>query len=115
MNFQALSDSHVLTTLGERIRGTRLRRNMTQKELGEQSGLSLKAIQNLESGRGRLDSLVAVLRVLRQLDSLNAFLPEPGISPLDLARRQGKVRERAASKYKITPDDPANTDEQEPW
>ncbi|WP_193161273.1 helix-turn-helix domain-containing protein [Microbulbifer hainanensis] len=96
MSFHGKSDQQILRTLGERLRGHRLRRDITQEQLAQRAGLSVSTIKGLESGRGRLDSLVAVLRELQQLDGLEAFLPEPGISPLQLAERQGKPRQRAS-------------------
>lgn len=90
------SDRQILQMLGERLRRHRLRRDITQEQLAERAGLSVSTIKGLEAGRGRLDSLVAVLRELQQLEGLNAFLPDPGISPLQLAERRGKPRQRAS-------------------
>jgi len=96
MEFHGKTDQQVLRALGERLRGHRLRRDITQEQLAERAGLSVSTIKGLEAGRGRLDSLVAVLRELQQLDGLDAFLPDPGISPLQLAERRGKPRQRAS-------------------
>jgi transcriptional regulator with XRE-family HTH domain len=96
MSLQGKSDRQILQLLGERLRGLRLRRDITQENLAERAGLSASTIKGLEAGRGRLDSLVAVLRELGQLDALESFLPEPGISPLQLAERRGKQRQRAS-------------------
>lgn len=96
MSFLGKSDQQVLQILGERLRGHRLRMDITQEQLAQRAGLSVSTIKGLEAGRGRLDSLVAVLRELQQLDGLEAFLPEPGISPLQLAERQGRPRQRAS-------------------
>ncbi|MFC6632444.1 helix-turn-helix domain-containing protein [Microbulbifer taiwanensis] len=98
MSVSGKSDQQILQLLGERLRRHRLRRDITQEQLAERAGLSVSTIKGLESGRGRLDSLVAVLRELQQLDGLEAFLPDPGISPLQLAERQGRPRQRASGK-----------------
>lgn len=95
MSFLGKSDQQILKILGERLRRHRLRRDITQEQLAQRAGLSVSTIKGLESGRGRLDSLVAVLRELQQLDGLEAFLPDPGISPLQLAEREGRPRQRA--------------------
>ena len=52
-------------------------------------------IKSLESGSGKLSTVIAVLRELGALDALDSFIPEPSISPLQLAKMQGRQRERA--------------------
>ncbi len=69
---------------------------MTQQHVAETASLSLNSIKALESGKGKLSSLIAVLRELNALDSLDAFLPDVPVSPLQLARSQGKKRQRAS-------------------
>ncbi len=96
MDFYTLSDKAIEQELGERIKTLRLRKNITQKELAAATTLSLNTIKSLESGRGKLSSLIAVLRELSALDHLNNFIPETTLSPLQLAKMQGKVRERAS-------------------
>ena len=96
MDFYSLSDRAVEQELGSRIKALRLRRNITQQQLAEATTLSLNTIKSLESGRGKLSTLIAVLRELGALDNLHSFIPEISISPLQLAKRQGRVRERAS-------------------
>jgi len=98
MDLYSLSDKGIEKELGGRIRALRLRKNVTQKELAEATMLSLNVIKSLESGRGKLSSLVAVLRELGALDHLNSFIPESTISPIQLARMRGKGRERASGE-----------------
>lgn len=97
MNFYTLSDKAIEEELGNRIKALRLQKNVTQQELADATTLSLNVIKALESGRGKLLSLIAVLRELGALDQLENFIPETTtISPLQLAKMQGKVRERAS-------------------
>lgn len=98
MDFYSLSDKAIEDELGHRFRDLRLRRNMTQKELAEATTLSLNTIKALEAGKGKLASVIAVLRELGALDELDSFIPQPGISPLQLAKRQGKPRQRASGE-----------------
>jgi len=98
MNFYSLSDKGIEEELGGRIKSLRLRMNMTQQALAEATLLSLNTIKSLESGRGKLSTLIAVLRQLGALDNLDSFIPEISISPMQLARMQGKQRERASGK-----------------
>lgn len=98
MDLYSLSDKGLEAELGSRIRALRLRKNVTQKELAEATTLSLNAIKSLESGRGKLSTLIAILRALGALDHLNSFIPEPSISPIHLAKMQGKGRKRASGE-----------------
>jgi len=95
MDFYTLSDAGIEKELGHRIRRLRLRRNITQKELAEAATLSLNTVKSLETGSGKLSTLIAVLRELGALDDLDNFIPEISISPMQLAKMQGKSRQRA--------------------
>ncbi len=99
MDFYTLTDKGIEEELGQRIRALRLRKNITQKELSEATTLSLNTIKSLESGRGKLSSLIPILRELGTLAQLDSFIPENTISPLQMAKRKGKQRARASGKH----------------
>lgn len=105
MDFYALSDKAIEAELGQRIKTLRLQRDITQQQLAEATTLSLNTIKALEAGRGKLATLIAVLRELEALEQLDNFIPEPTISPLQLVRMQGKVRERASGTRRKPADD----------
>lgn len=87
----------VLTELGARLRRTRLEQNRTAEQVAETSGVGTRTLLRLESGEGaNLTTLVRVLRGLGRLGALDSFLPEPTVSPLELAKRSGHVRQRAS-------------------
>ena len=96
MDFYSMTDKGIGVEIGQRIRSLRLRRNLTQQQVADMAALSLNAIKSLESGKGKLLTFIAVLRELGALDGLAQFIPEPSISPMQLARRQGKKRQRAS-------------------
>lgn len=99
MNFTEMGDQGVLEELGDRIRRGRLNRNVAQADLARAAGVSRTVLQRLEGGRGcTLENLVRILRALGVLGQLDAFLPDPGYSPIQLAKLHGAVRERA-SRY----------------
>ncbi|HSQ75764.1 MAG TPA: helix-turn-helix transcriptional regulator [Bacteroidota bacterium] len=99
MDFVGLSDGRILETIGERVRTERLNQNRTQLDVAKHSGVGLNVIKRLENGRGcTLSSLVRILRALGKLDHLDMFLPEPGISPIALARMSGRQRKEATGK-----------------
>ena len=96
MDFYSMTDKGIIFELGNRIRSLRLRKNLTQQQLSDATALSLNTIKSLESGKGKLITLIAVLRELGALDGLDSFIPEITISPLQLARQKGKKRKRAS-------------------
>lgn len=96
MDFFSMTDKGIGVEIGHRIRALRLRRNLTQQQVADMAALSLNAIKSLESGKGKLSTLIAILRELGALDALDNFIPEPTISPIQLARQQGKKRQRAS-------------------
>lgn len=98
MNYYSLSDSAIEIEIGARLKALRLRRNITQKSLADATGLSVTAIKGIESGGGRIATLIAVLRELSALDQLEQFIPEITVSPLQLARRGGKKSQRASGR-----------------
>lgn len=92
-----LTDDAVLEQIGSRLARTRLERNLTQVTLADAAGVGLATLQRLEAGQGaNLVSLLRVLRTLGLLDALEALLPEPTPSPLELLKLQGSRRRRAA-------------------
>ena len=97
MDLYSMSDRAILREIGRRLRRRRLDRNLTQQVLADMAGLSRTTVSDLERGApaGML-TLVQVLRALGGLEELDAFLPEPGLSPLELARMKGRERQRAS-------------------
>lgn len=96
MDYYAMTDNGVASEIGKRIRSLRLRKNLTQDQLSKAAALSLNSIKALESGKGKLQTIIAVLRELGALDQLENFIPETVVSPLQLAARHGKRRVRAS-------------------
>jgi len=101
MNFRIMSDKAILEELGARLRRQRLNQDTTQKELAKKAGVSRTVIQKMEQGEEVVVAgLIRVMRALGVLDQLDNFLPDPGISPIQLARLQGKERQRASGERK---------------
>lgn len=98
MNYYEMTDKAIEAEIGMRIKSLRLRRNLTQQQVAEAAAVSLNVIKALESGKGKLSSLISVLRELGALDDLDSFIPEQVVSPLQLARRQGK-KETASVRH----------------
>jgi transcriptional regulator with XRE-family HTH domain len=97
MSIYALSDLAVLRELGQRLRRRRLDQNLSQEDLAERTGLNRTTISGLERGDpATLLTFIQILRGLEALDELDAFLPDPGPSPLALAKLEGHRRQRAS-------------------
>jgi transcriptional regulator with XRE-family HTH domain len=93
----------VLLELGARIRGYRLQQNLRVIDITRLSGLPARTINRLEAGENStLETVVRVLRALGRLDALDAFLPAPTLSPIQLAALGGQVRQRASRPRKKT-------------
>jgi putative transcriptional regulator len=94
-----LPDSAVLRLLGNRIQQERLNQNLTQMDLAHRATLSRIVITHLEGGKGcTLGNFIRILRSLGKLDQMDLFLPDPGVSPLQLARLKGRTRQEASGK-----------------
>jgi transcriptional regulator with XRE-family HTH domain len=93
-----LTNEAVLDELGQRLKQTRLRRNLTQRYLAEEAGVSLATVRSLEDGKpSQLVTLIRVLRVLGLLGGLERAIPEPPPSPIEELRLRGRERRRASS------------------
>ena len=92
-------DLEILREIARRLKRRRLNINMPQQELADKAGLSRSTISDIERGKPfSVLTLIQILRTLNALEDLDSFLPDPGISPLQLARMQGRVRNRAYRK-----------------
>lgn len=95
MNFENMTNTAVSAELGKRIEQLRLERNITQDDMAEAIGVTRKTYAKLEQGQCKLETLVAALRVLGQVNQLEHFLSQTSYSPLELLKREGKRRKRA--------------------
>lgn len=101
MNWKRMSDKAIVIELTNRVKRNRLLKNYSQQELADRAGVSKSTLQKLEYGSSvTIKTFVQVLRALKQLDSLDNFIPEPGISPIELQKLDGKKRIRASRKNK---------------
>ena len=101
VNFRAMSTEAILAELGRRLKRERLSQNITQAALAERTGLARRTIVKAEQGSvTTLSTMVSLLRGLDLLDRLEAFLPDPPLSPIQLAKLRGRERQRASSPRK---------------
>jgi transcriptional regulator with XRE-family HTH domain len=99
MNIYGKSDLEILREIARRLKQRRLNLNMPQQELADRTGLNRTTISGIELGKpfGVL-TLIQILRALDVLEDLGSFVPDPGISPLQIARMKGHERRRAYRK-----------------
>ena len=101
IDYFTASDSRILQELGERLRALRLRKNITQEDLAQRALMAVGTVKALEQGKGKLSSLIAVLRELDSLQQLDQMIPANTISPLQIAAAKSKqpsLRMRARAK-----------------
>lgn len=92
-----MSPAALAAQLGQRLKQTRLNANLTQDEVARRAGLSRRAVLGAESGKVQLETFIGILEALHCTGQLNNFLPEPPLSPIQLAKLHGKSRQRASS------------------
>ena len=95
-DFYEYSTPELVRLLGSRFKDYRMRCNLTQKEVAEQSGIGLTTIHKFENGTAgnlSLSTFVLLLRVVGQVNALNDVLPELPESPY-LVRREEKKAQR---------------------
>lgn len=90
------NSDQIEAALCSRIEKIRLSRNMTQKQLADEAGVSLRTIGRLEKGEGvSLETFIRVLIALRIQHNLEGLLPDPSVLPVERVRARGRERLRA--------------------
>ncbi len=95
------TNKEMLELLGSNLRAARLADNITQQMAAERSGISLKAVRNLEAGcNASTLSLLAYCRTLRKTDWLMSLAPPEVDDSLFTRRDPVSPRRRAAPARK---------------
>lgn len=101
MSIDSRSPAAIAEDLGERLKQARLNADLTQSDVARLAGLSRKVVLNAEKGKAQLEAFVAILAALNLTEHLDRFLPKQTISPIQLAKMQGKHRQRASGQRKL--------------
>jgi transcriptional regulator with XRE-family HTH domain len=97
-NWYSMSDNALMLKIGAFIKHHRLSQNKTQDSLSHDAGISRSTLSLLEKGETvTVSTLIQVLRVLNQLEVMNAFEIPDLLSPLALAKVEEEQRQRARS------------------
>ena len=87
--------------LGDRLRNLRLNRNIDQRTLAARAGISVRALQNLESGSGSaLKTFLSVVRSLGQTEWLVSMASVPTINPVTMPK-SNRQRQRAGGPRRV--------------
>lgn len=70
-NWLFLTELEILSEIGDRLKKIRLQQNMTQKELGLKTGLSVSTISLIEQGKST--TMESIIRILTKLNRINEF------------------------------------------
>lgn len=93
--------AEILIEIGRRLKRYRLQQNRTVASVARDAGIGVRTLERAESGeRPTLETVVRILRALGRLDALDAFLPAPLASPIQLAELGGRERQRAGTPRK---------------
>ncbi|MEM8594393.1 MAG: helix-turn-helix domain-containing protein [Pseudomonadota bacterium] len=84
--------------IGARLKQARLNRDLTQSDVARLSGVARKTVINAEKGKAQLSVFVAIMVALDLVEQLDVFLPKQSVSPIQLAKLQGKQRQRASGQ-----------------
>ena len=90
----------VLMETGERQKQIRIGMRMTQSDVAAATGISVRTIKNMESGRDvAFSTIIKVMRALRIIQNLDSAVPEQTIDPNDYIKLR-KQRERVRKPTK---------------
>ncbi|NBV14669.1 MAG: XRE family transcriptional regulator [Sphingobacteriia bacterium] len=105
----SMSDDALAKQVGVFIRHHRLEQNKTQDKVAVAAGISRSTLSLLERGKTvTVATLIQVLRVLDQLQVMDCFEVEQGISPLALAKEE-------QAKWKRARNTKSNKQEKSDW
>lgn len=98
MLWTGMSNPAILKELGKRFEELRLRKNIMQAKVAENSGVSLRTISRFEKGESiSTVNLIKLMRELEILENLEQLIPEMPVSPLLMRKLQSKKRKKASN------------------
>lgn len=106
ISWASMSDKVLAEHIGAFIKHHRMEQNKTQDVLANAAGISRSTLSLLERGETvNLSTFLQVVRVLDQLQVMDAFTIQETVSPLALAKMAKEKRKRASGKRKDMPDE----------
>ncbi len=94
-SYTTASDREVLEEMGRRLRAARERQGFSAVDVAARTGLSRRTVWRAELGDNpTLSTLLRLLRLYGELESLSAVLREPEVSPMAALEAQQKSTAR---------------------
>lgn len=87
--FKQYTDAEIVQALGVRFKEYRLSRRLTQKDVSEQTGISILTIRKFENGQAyniQMSNFIALMRLLDRLDDIDNLLPEIPVSAYEVEK-----------------------------
>lgn len=95
-----MTNEALLLYVGKQMRQMRINARLSQQQLAERAGISRSTITQVENGKGmKMESVIAILRVLNKLEILNNFETQALVSPLLIAKQEGKNPKRIRPRH----------------
>lgn len=94
-NIYIYTTSEIIARFGTQYRSYRKMAGMTQREVAQKAGLSTITLYKFEKGMAKdlsLSTLIRLMRVIEQLDNLNALFPPIPESPYTGQTRDFDIR-----------------------
>ena len=87
----ALSNTEIIRRLGLRFKIYRIQCRLTQRELAEQTGISVPTIRSFENGKSSnvsLQVLLLLMRAVGRLEQIELILPKLPQNPKDVFEKK---------------------------
>ncbi len=98
-NWASMTDRVLAEQIGAFVKHQRLEQNKTQDILAHDAGISRSTLSLLEKGETvTMATLIQVLRILDQLQVMDAFVVQKSISPIAMAKLERNQRKRSRNK-----------------
>ena len=95
-----MTNEALLQYVGKQMQQMRINARLSQQQLAERAGVSRSTVTQVENGKGmKMESIVAMLRVLNKLEVLNNFETQALVSPLLIAKQEGKTPKRIRPRH----------------
>ena len=94
-DYYEYSIPELVKLLGARFKDNRLRSHMTQKDVAEQSGITVNTIHKFENGTTgnmSLGTFLSLMKAIGQIDALDDMMPELPESAYLIRDNQKKVQ-----------------------
>ena len=88
-NFRNYTDAEIIQALGIRFKEYRISRRLTQKDVSEQTGISILTVRRFENGQAyniQMSNFIALIRLLDKLDEVEKLLPEIPVSAYEIEK-----------------------------